>query len=250
MAFFTLLLGACKVYKQDIMFNLEEGFIPSSIQVAADAAEKNYRLLPNDYLKVEVFTNKGEAAIDPNQEFGNQQNQNSQQSRDRILYLVQHDGTVKFPIIGRMTVSGLTVDEVERKLEENYNQYYKESFVKLTVTNRRVIVLGAEGGMVVPLSSENTSLIEVIALYGGVNLGSKAGNIRVIRGDLNNPKVFLVDLSSVDGMRNSMISIESGDIIYIEPWRRPWLESIKDVAPVFNIVTSVIALVVLITSIN
>lgn len=244
--FLIPVLNACKVYKQDIMFQLEEDF-QSSLQTEVTFVEQNYRLLPDDFIQLEVFTNKGERAIDPNFEFGNQSGgQNIQQNRNEFQYLIQSDGEAKLPIIGKVKLADLTVDEAEKMLEQEYNRYYKESFVKLKVINRRVVVLGALGGQVIPLSNENTSLIEVIAQYGGINLGSKATNIRVIRGDLSNPKIFLIDLSSVDGMKKSMIQIESGDIIYIEPWRRPWLESIRDIAPVFNIITSVIALVVLI----
>ena len=241
-----VLISSCKVYKQDIMLRPGDDFV--SLQPVIESTYRNYRLLPNDYLTLEVYTNKGEAAIDPNQELRSRQNQNGQFQQDRIQYLIQADSTVKFPIIGKKKIAGFTLDEAEKILEQSYNSFYKESFVKLKVVNRRVVVLGATGGQVVPLNNENTTLLEVIAIYGGVNFGSKANNVRIIRGDLKKPEVYVVDLSSIEGMRNSIVTIESGDIIYIEPWRRPWLDSVKDVAPVFNILTSFIAFVVLISS--
>ncbi|MFT6940916.1 MAG: polysaccharide export outer membrane protein, partial [Cyclobacteriaceae bacterium] len=66
--------------------------------------------------------------------------------------------------------------------------------------------------------------------------------------DLTNPEVFLVDLSTVQGMRQSMISVLPGDVIYIEPWRRTWLQGLRDVAPVLGITSSVATLVFLIVN--
>ena len=63
---------------------------------------------------------------------------------------------------------------------------------------------GAGGeGKVVNLENENTTLIEALALAGGITNTGKANKIKVIRGDLRNPKVMLVDLSTIEGMKQS-----------------------------------------------
>jgi polysaccharide export outer membrane protein len=113
-----------------------------------------------------------------------------------------------------------------------------------------VVVLGAGGGAVIPLQNENTNLIEVLALYGGLEAGAKADKIRLLRGDLNNPFVYKIDLSTVAGMQSSIIQIEPGDIIYIEPWRRPWLEGFKDFSPILGLTTSALTLIVVIQNLS
>lgn len=245
--FLIVLIVGCKAYKQDIMFQTTGDGGTFQLAHAVDQAERNYQLQVNDLIQFDVFTNGGVALVDPNFEFfsqGNNQQQN--QNRDQFQYLVQTDGSVKFPEIGKKVVAGLTVDEAEQLLEQAYNIPYVETFVKITLLNRRVVVLGGEGGQVIPIDNDNTSLAEVLAVYGGLNLGSKAANIRVIRGDLRDPQIFEVDLSTIDGMRATIVDIEPGDIIYIEPWRRPWLESISDVAPVLSLTSSVLTLIVVI----
>jgi protein involved in polysaccharide export with SLBB domain len=152
---------------------------------------------------------------------------NCKYSRDRIegrmkalQFLVLDDGSVNFPMIGQVKIGGMKLDDAEDYLEEKYNEFYKGSFVRLRYLNKRVIVLGAPGGQVIPLESENISVIEVVALAGGIDEGGKARNLRLIRGDLHTPQVFQIDLSTINGMKASMMDALPGDIIYVEPTQK------------------------------
>lgn len=242
-------LSSCKVYKQDILFRLDEHFTEADLALPMESAIGNYRIHANDYLKVDVFTNKGERIVDPNNELM-QGSQNQQMNRQQFQYLVEEDGLVKLPIIGKIKLNELTVSEAESVLEQAYNDSYRDCFVKITVNNRRVIVLGANGGQVVPLTNDRVTIAEVMALYGGLSLGAKAGNIRLIRGDLNSPLVYNMDLTTIEGMRKSAIEVMPGDVIYVEPWRRPWQQALRDVSPILSITSSVIAFVLVIQNLT
>jgi len=167
-------------------------------------------------------------------------------------FLVQADGTVVLPLVNRVKVSGLSLLQADSVLKTRYDEFYKESFVTTRVTNNRVFVLGAPGGQVISLTNDNMNLIEVLALAGGIDGGSvgggagmtsslyrfggKANNIRIIRGDLKNPRVQQIDLTTLDGMRRANLQMEPNDIIYVEPVRRPVLETLTDAAPVISFV--------------
>jgi len=240
------LIGSCKSYKQDILFNTGDNFQAANAKHMIESAESNYVIRKNDYLNIEVYTNKGEIIIDPNNELLTIQSANQQQTRLKPNYLVDQEGYVKLPIIGSIKLEELSLREAESLLEEAFSQYYKDAYVLANYINKRVIVLGALGGQLVPLQNENTNLLEVLALAGGLDKDSKGQNIRLIRGDLNDPEIYIIDLSTVEGMKNSLIPVEPGDIIYIEPVRRPFTESVKDLSPVIAIITSTIALIILI----
>lgn len=244
---FILFLSSCNLYKQDIMFRLDEE--ASALQQSVEMAERNYVIQIDDLLSIEVFTNDGERLIDP--DFELQQNiiPNNNQNFLNFNYLVQINGQTKFPMVGKVDLEGLTIDEAETILEERYNEFYKDVFVKLSFDNKRAIILGATGGQVIPLINQNMTLVEVLALAGGVEFGARAHNIRIIRGPLSNPAVFEVNLNTVEGMRQSIIPIEPGDIIYVEPWRRPFFEAMRDITPVLSATTSLIAFVLLINNI-
>jgi len=226
------------------MFQFDEEFSEEDLSTVTYELDKNYILKPNDALLLNVFTNKGERLVDPNFELsqGGQAGQQQQQIRDRFQYIIQADSTVTFPMVGDMNIVGMTLYDAELMVAEKFEKFYDDAFVKLRIDNRRVFVLGAPGGRVVPLENENTSIVEVLALSEGLDLGAKAQNIRLIRND----DVFLIDLSTISGMQNSNMLVAPGDIIYVEPWRRPWLESIRDVAPTLSIVSSILTLVVVI----
>ena len=165
-------------------------------------------------------------------------------------FLVQADGTVVLPLVNRVKVSGLSLLQADSVLQARYNEYYKESFVTTRVTNNRVFMLGAAGGQVITLANDNMNLIEVLALAGGLDgsggqsggsnnqgfyrYGGKASNIRIIRGDLKNPRIQQVDLTTLDGMRRANLQMEPNDIIYVEPVHRPVLETLTDAAPIIS----------------
>mgnify|MGYP005816520249 CR=1 FL=1 len=119
-------------------------------------------------------------------------------------------------------------------LQTAYEKYYAKPYVILENTSKRVIVLGAPGGVVVPLVQENMSLAEVVALSQGITNNSRANNIRLVR----NEDVYLVDFSTIEGFKKGNMIMEPGDIVYIEPIRRPATEAARDFLPVVSIFTS------------
>ncbi|WP_303310158.1 polysaccharide biosynthesis/export family protein [Hymenobacter sp. BT730] len=181
-------------------------------------------------------------------------------------FLVQADGRVKLPMVDFVKVSGYTLVQADSVLQLRYNTFYKESFVATRVTNSRVFVLGAPGGRIVPLYNENMNLLEVLSAIGGIdatgingsigggaNMGGRLGkayNIRLIRGDLRNPQVQVVDLSTIDGMRKADLQIHPNDIIYVEPVRKPFTEAVADILPILSTITSVITTVLLINNLS
>ena len=224
------------------MFQTTPGTKLSSL---ASDAEKNYLIQKNDLLELQVYTNKGEALVDPGVDPATRQAPRELgEAGTRQTYLVDQNGVVKFPRIDAIKVEGLTIRQAEEILEKQYNLPFVESFVLLKFANKRAIILGSPGGQVIPLTNENTRLTEVLALAKGLDNDAKAQNIRVIRGD----EVMVADFSTFEGYQKNNIVIQSGDIIYVEPIRRPFSEGFREYAPVISMITSTTALVVVIIS--
>ena len=245
------LLTSCQAYKRDLMLQFDKGFSASDVEKIVDRATENYVIRPGDLIRLDVFTNDGERLSDPNFELSSQQgNQQLAQIKEKFTYLVMADGTCRFPLIDVISIEDLTVDQAEELIQEAFNEFYTDAFVKLRPANRRVVLLGAidggevgSGGKVIPLDNENVNILEVLALAGGVNQGGKVGSIKLVRGNLNDPRVFDINLSTISGLKKGGIIIEPGDVIYIEPWRRPFRETLRDVSPVLSLITSATTLV-------
>lgn len=222
------------------MFKTQDGFQPDKITSEVLRAEKNYIIQQNDYLKLEVYSNKGEKLIDPNPELSNLSVNQQTLIRQQPNYLVDLEGIVKFPMIGEMKLEGLTLRQAEEIIQKEYQKYFKEPFTLLTYANKRVIVLGAPGGQVIPLINQNVSLVEVLGLAKGLDNTAKAQNIRVLRKE----KVFLIDLTTIDGYKSGNMLIEPGDIVYIEPVRRPLSEALRDYAGIIGLAVSIYTLII------
>jgi polysaccharide export outer membrane protein len=281
-----LLFSSCasnRYYNQRVLFRLtdERGqrIDTAKLRVAVNRTDRNYRIQPNDFLDVRVYTNKGERIIDPNGElqFGSPAGQAPSLSprgggstggainrtptvsrtgsgnNSGLELLVQADGTVAMPVIGRTRLSGLTLHQADSTLQLLYKPFYTDPYVQTRVTNNRVVVLGSPGGIVIPLTNDNMNLLEVLALAGGVDgtggggnngiyrYGGKTTNIRIIRGDLKNPQVEQIDLSTIAGMRRANLQMEPNDIVYIEPVRRRFLEGLTDATPVIGAATTLLS---------
>ena len=236
-----LAVCSCKSYQANILFTVEEGDMEELSRVAVEI-NQNYLVSPNDRLRIEIYTNKGEKLVDPDNTLNIEEGTGEDGAFP--VYTIRSDGTVELPVVGRVELAGKSLAEVNGFLAEKYKEFYKDPFVLTEYLNKRVIVLGATEGQVIPLENEGMNLLEILALAGGINNNAKGHNIRLIRGDLSNPQVQVIDLSTIEGMARANLEVQPNDIIYVEPVRRPLTEGLRDIVPVLSLLTSVLALII------
>ncbi len=169
---------------------------------------REYKIMKNDEVAIQLSPNKGAVEIG-----------STSSTTIMIKAAVEFDGTIKIPILGRLSIINLSVREAELMLEERFKEFYIDPFVKLSVSNKRVILFPGSSGAarVVTLQNQNTTLTEVIALSGGITGNAKAHRVKLIRGEPSNPQIYLIDLSTIEGMKAGNIVLQGNDIVYIEP---------------------------------
>jgi polysaccharide biosynthesis/export protein len=277
----VVLIQGCVGYKQNILFKTKETIIANKerIELEMNRVEKNYIIQKGDYLEIALFSQKGEylveplAPTDPTQprpinpdnravqfNSGNQQNQNQSQNPQGVnsnigntsfalsspVFLVEQTGNVNLPMIGSTKLDNLTLSQADSVLSARYETYYKGCYARTRYINKRVVVFKGNFGTIFPLRNEKINLIEVLAQTGGFPDNLKGANIRLIRGNLRNPDVYVINLQTIEGLRQYDLTVEPNDIIYVEPIRRSFLEALRDLTPVFSLITSVLTLGVLI----
>jgi polysaccharide export outer membrane protein len=175
---------------------------------------REYKIGINDNIDIQVNPNKGAILLE-----GNSGVVNLTSIGKAITATVEYDGTIKLPVLGRIQVKDLTQREAELMMEERYKEIFIDPFVKITITNKRVILFPGSSGSarVVTLMNQNTTLTEVIAMSGGVSGEAKANRVKLIRGNPENPEVYLIDLSTIEGMKRGNIVLQGNDIVYVEP---------------------------------
>ena len=229
------------------MFTTDSSILVDSIERLRNSSTSEYTIEINDIISLDVHTNNGEKLIDPNNALPEKMGV-AKETEAPIQYTIHSDGTAQLPMIGNVFLKGFTVFQADSILSLKYQAYYTAPFVKVKLLSKRVIVFGPEGGKIIPLEYQNMNLIEVIARYGGIKIDGKASNIRVLRGDLRNPDVQLVNLGTIEGLKLAYTDMQPGDIVYIEAHRSAFKESMMSIVPLVSLITSLATLLVVFRS--
>lgn len=235
----VVILSSCNFLNPSIMLKTDKNFKYDAFKDTLNQL-KEYKISANDIIEFRMYSNDGFKLIDLTTQSVN--NANSISGRTGMEYLVEFDGQIKLPIISRVPIQGLTIRQAELMLEEKYASYYIKPFVLLNVINRRVIVFPGSPGSarVIPLTNNNTTLIEALALAGGIAENGIAKKIKLIRGNLQAPEVFLIDLSTIDGIRQADMVLQANDIIYVEPKRNISRGLLTEITPILGLLTSLL----------
>lgn len=216
-----------------------------------------YKIDINDQLTFQLFTNNGFQLIDmfSSDNNGNNQSQRMMQnnSGNASLYLVRQDSLIEFPIIGDLNIVGKTIKEAELYLESLFSEFYVDPFIVLGVTTKRIFLFnGASGGeaRVVNLKYNNMTLFEVLASAGGIRSTNSSKRIKIIRKTDQGIKIFNADLSTIDGISQGNMIMQSHDIVYITPNFNLGSEIIQDINSVFSFISTISLAWLTVTQIN
>lgn len=237
------LLAGCKYNNPSVMLRTPKNYRYDSFPAHPDT---QYVIAKDDIVSFRLMANNGIRLVDIIGAENSVNNANAGQTAGKEEYLVEYDGTVKLPVIGRFGIAGLTQRQAEDSLEKKYAALYKDPFVQLAVTNRRVIVFpgGLGAAKVVPLTNQNLTLFEALAMAGGIDPEGKAYKIKLIRGNLKKPYVFLINAATLETIQSADMVLQADDIIYVEPMERPLRTFTRDVAPWISLATGTLSLVV------
>ena len=219
--------------------------------------QNEYRISIDDVIQFRLFANDGFQIIDmtsgtsENGE-GSRTNMQIFNPRNNMNYRVDRDSTVKLPILGRISLAGFTPREAEDTLEALYSQHYIDPFVQVSISNKRVMVFPGNGGVaqVIQLTNNNTTLMEALALAGGITTRGRAKRIKVIRRNEAEREVYLIDLSTIDGLSQAEMIVQANDYIYVEPVPRISEGILREIAPIVSIISSAAVVISVINSVQ
>jgi polysaccharide export outer membrane protein len=235
---FALLLSSCKIFRSNLMLKTPKDF---NYDLLVDSLGRHeYIIAPNDAIEYMVYPNNGFKLIDL-------ATINNTTIKRELDVIVNIDGTAKFPMMGMVKIGGLTIRQAEAFLQEKYDSLYVNPFVKVRITNKRVIVFPGNGGgaKVLPLANNNTTVMEAIANAGGIAEDGKAYKVKLIRANPDAskmPYVYLLDLSTIDGIMVGKSIVQAGDIIYVEPRYRPINTFNREIAPLLTLISTLLLL--------
>ena len=218
----VLLLSSCGASKN-------VAYIQNSDSISYEKSRFLYdaRIMPKDQLTISVNTVDPEVSLPYNLLLQNAYSQGKTVSAGGgsgtlMPYLVDNDGYINFPIVGRIYVQGLTKRECEALIEEKIAPYLAKTerpVVTVRMSSFRITLLGDfSSPKVVPVTTEKMSVLEALASGGDLTLYGKRQNVMLIREDATGKKsVHRIDLTDANFINSPYYYVQQNDIIYVEP---------------------------------
>jgi polysaccharide export outer membrane protein len=216
-------LCSCGTYKTIPYF--QDLNLKGSAKEAIDNATP-ITIQPHDILGIFVTAADPKSAASFNNNLARMNGNASDNTPDNPLnpiigYLVDADGTIMFPSLGKMKVSGLTTaalrDQLTKQLMPNF---LKDATVSVRIINFKISVLGdVQRPNVYSVQDERITILEALALAGDLNITAKRKNVLLIREQDGHREYVNIDLTSKALFTSPYYYLKSNDQIYVDPDR-------------------------------
>lgn len=135
-----------------------------------------------------------------------------------IGYLVESDGKIKIPFLGKVQAEGLSRLQLENNLTELFKEYTRNPVVNVRFLNYSYSVLGevTRSGRYV-MQTERVTLLDAISQAGDLTDLGKRENITVIREENGERKIGKLNLLSKDLFNSPFFYLRNNDVVYVEP---------------------------------
>ena len=193
-----------------------------------DLSDFEYKLQPEDILSVQFYS------LTP-QEYdffsikggSGTTNFNQFQNGAAALvngYLIDENGEIEFPVVGKVTISGLTVFEAQNEILKMAQQYLESPVIEVRLLNFRFTLLGEvkSEGTINSLNNRIT-MLEAIGLAGGFTDLADKSNVKVIRQGKGRAQVYYLNLLDENFINSPYYYMNQNDVIVVPPLKqRPY----------------------------
>ncbi|MGJ8738576.1 polysaccharide biosynthesis/export family protein [Zobellia laminariae] len=137
---------------------------------------------------------------------------------EQVDYLVDKDGEIDFPVIGKVKIAGLSGEEVRILLRDKLSDYLKDPIINIRLRNFSVSVLGEVNRPgTYPVDGERITILEALGLANDMTIKGRRENVMVIR-DFDGTKVYTrIDLTKKEALSSPVYYLTQNDVVYVEP---------------------------------
>ena len=239
------MITSCVNTKKTSYFNdIQNGIYKTSYNAAQPVIHKN------DLLSIHVSSLNNDATLifnAPNIPITNLANANGTTVQN-VGYLVNEDGEIRFPVLGKLKAEGLTIKELDDHITDSLiiKKLLVDPVVTIRFLNFRVTVLGEVGNpTVITVPNEKISLLEAIGLAGDLTIYGKRENVLLIREEEGKKIVRRIDLNNPATLTSAFYYLKSNDVVYVEPNRNKIasVSNFRQLLPAFIAALSVLVVV-------
>ena len=219
--FAALLLSSCGTVKNVAYLQNSDSINFEKSRFLYDA-----RIMPKDQITISVNTTNSEASLPFNLLLQNAYQQgrtiSSGAGGTLMPYLVDNQGFINFPIVGKLHVGGLTKSEAEKLVTEKIRPYMAESenpVVTVTMASYSVSVLGEVNRPgTFQVSREKITILEALAQAGDLTIYGVRDRVKLIREDATGKKqIVTLNLNDANIVNSPYYYLQQNDVLYVEP---------------------------------
>ncbi|NRD20829.1 polysaccharide biosynthesis/export family protein [Winogradskyella eckloniae] len=242
----VMLLFSCTskkeiLYLQDVdqYSNKEITYVSSKIQ-------------PNDVLRINVGALIPESAIPYNKSTNGNGSVGSLDIMQLDGYLVSENATIKFPVLGLISVENMTTQQLSEYLKQELEEgdHLINPSVDVRLINAKVTILGQVNQPgTFSFTEQNITLLQALGYAGDLTINGKREDIKIIRYENGIQQIAHIDLTSADWLNGPYSFIKPNDTIIVDP-NNPKVKSagfIGNVGTVISVVSILLSTVVLIS---
>ena len=215
-----LSVTACSSYQKSIYLRNDQ-----VINQDIEGRLYDFRIMPKDLLTIVVSTTDPSASAPFYRKLGQDKgvtsgNSTGMQNANLLQYLVDNEGTIDFPVLGKLKVTGMTTRECEALLREQLKPYLKETpLVTVSSSNYKFSVLGEVNNPgTYTVENEKVTLFEALAQAGDMTLFSVRDDVQLLREDsVGRRYVVHLDLNDAAITQSPYFYLQQNDVIYVKP---------------------------------
>ncbi len=212
----VILFSACNSTKEVV-------YLQDVVPLKQQDIERKYEVFihEDDLLSIMVNSKDPELALPFNMPLITYQIGSESSGQQRVLgYLVDTNGDIDFPILGKLHVAGLSRLELRDLIKEKLisGDYIKDPVVTVQFLNYKVSVMGevARPGSFT-ITGDRITLLEALSMAGDLTIYGRRDRVAVIREENGKRTILFHDLRSSDIFTSPCYYLQQNDIVYVEP---------------------------------
>lgn len=241
-----LLFASCVHHKQLVNFNEGPEFPvgAQAIPVTADV-----RIQADDLLEIGIYA-EDPAAVAPFTLQGVGERTREQNNVTGNHFLVDQTGFIEFPVLGKMQLSGLTVEQARDTFKHKLQRYIANPIVNVRWLNFKFTVLGeVSRPATYTLPERSVTVLEAVGLAGDLTNYGNRKNILIIREQDGKREFGRIDLQDRNVFASPYFYLKQNDVVYVEPLKQktgivsdqatkvlPWVSAGAIVANIFILI--------------
>lgn len=214
------IITGCNSYKNVPYFKDAD---PNGKTVSQNNQLYDARIMPKDLLSITVSSSEPEAAAPYNQTVPTIYTTENRSTYSQPLmqsYLVDNNGDIDFPILGKIHLGGMTKTEAEQYIGGLLKGSFKEPpIVTVRMINYKISVLGeVNKPSTFTIANEKVNIFEALALAGDMTVYGRRDNVKLLREGVDGKKeIIALDLNKSDIIDSPYFYLQQNDVLYIEP---------------------------------